>query len=125
MDLKQSDIEAKATGNYNIDRLRKWLDFELSGLLLWILSIFAFKIWFYTLSVASVAALAIIPLLIYTLLEEKRYGWLISFLIFIAVPPFVVYLILDNAIRTYITSMICLGSFYFYCCFLRLAIPEW
>ncbi len=124
MDLKLSDVESKSTANYNIDRLRKWLDYELSGLAIWGSALLIVK-WFFILMGATIAALVFIPLLIVTLLQEKRYGWLISFFVLIAIPPLVVYLTIANSTWTLVAAITSLGFFYFYCGILRFVIREW
>ncbi len=119
MKLTHSDVEASS--KTNVGRLQTWLDYELSGIALLLASYF----YFFTLYLAIIAALVFILLLLKVLFEEKRYGWLLSFFLFIAVPPLAVYLLLDNTIWAWVASFVSLGSFYTYCAILKLIIPNW
>lgn len=107
--------------NYHISRLHKWLDFELGGSMLLVMSYF----YGFTFLLAVVAAILFIPLLIKVLIEERRYGWLAAFVIFVMGPPVGVWIWLDGGSWNWLARFIALGNFYFYCAFLRLVIPRW
>lgn len=107
--------------SYNVGRLQKWLDYELSGMSLFILS-YLYRV---TLYLAVIAAVIFIPILFKVLFEERRYGWVITFFLLVVIPPLVTYSILDESIRLFVAGCVALGLFYFYCGLLRLIIPEW
>ncbi len=125
MDLELSDIEAQSTRNYNLGRLQKWLDYELSGLAFWTAAWYIFHLWFFIIIAATIAAVIFIPVLITTLLQEKRYGWITAFFISVVLLPLIAYLTLQNPTWIWIAAMTSLGFFYFYCGILRLVIREW
>jgi hypothetical protein len=107
--------------NYNISQLHKWLDFELGSSALLIMSyFFGFAFIF-----AVVAAVAFTPLLLKVLIEEKKYGWLAAFMLFVMGPPVGVWIWLDGNSWNWVAGFISLGAFYFYCASLRLVIPRW
>lgn len=124
MDIKRSDIEVQATENYNVERVRRCLNYELVGLGVWGWGLILVP-WSYVMFLAAVAAVAFTPLLITALVQEKRYGWLASFFILVIIPPLVVYLTIGDLTWTWVASLTAFAFFYSYCCLLRLAIAEW
>lgn len=113
--------------NYHVEKLKKWLEYELSGSVLLFLS-YAFGI---TIFLALVAAVLFLPLLFKVLFTERRFGWILTFVIIVIGPGILSYYFFGQA--TWLSSftkqttaaMISLVFFYFYCAFLRLVIPEW
>lgn len=107
--------------NYNISSLHKWLDFELSGIVLGVLS----YVYIITMPLAILAAVVFIPFLIKVLYEERRYGWFIFLILFVFLVPAVVFYYTQNTNWRIASIYTALGCFYFYCGLLRLIIPSW
>ena len=119
--------------NYNLGKLQKWLTIEMSGFILLILIYLpiAPAIYKIVLVIYLIAALALLPLLLKVLLNEKKYGWIIFFLIFVIGSGLAASTYLSNAdwmlhSSVVISSLlVSLMFFYFYCGLLKLAIPQW
>ncbi|TVR19278.1 MAG: hypothetical protein EA391_00990 [Balneolaceae bacterium] len=113
--------------NYNLGRLQSWLSFELAGPVLLYLS----YIYIITLPLAILAALALLPLLFKVLIGEKKYGWIKFFFLCVVGSGLVSYAFFSKAdwmLHSSIVSsslLVSLMFFYFYCGFLKLAIPRW
>lgn len=114
-------MEITISSNYNISRLHKWLDFELGGSSLLFMSYF----YGFTFTIAVFAAIAFTPLLLKVLVEERKYGWLTAFIVFVFGPPIAVWIHIGSGTWSVVARFIALGNFYFYCAFLRLVIPRW
>jgi hypothetical protein len=107
--------------NNNLTRLKKLLNYQVSGSLLYFLSFQVFIFIFF----ASAAALIFTPFMVYVLFTEKKKGWIIIFLV-IVVLPFILLLVLSLMYEfgrplIYIS----LGLFYFYCFLLRFEVNDW
>ncbi len=120
-------MQITVSRNYNLSKLHKWLDYELSGSTLLILS------YFFTPAIilAVVAAIAFIPLLVKVLILERKYGWLLFLILLIGILPYgmVGYFKTITWMTSMSGTMIALFSglmvFYFYCAILRLFLPRW
>lgn len=113
-------MEIKVNKNYSIKRLQKWLDYELSTSVLLILQ-YVHGIAFVFAVIASVI---FTPIMLKSLLDEERYGWMIFFAIIVGL-PITFLLLVVNSTWFDIVMYIPLGAFYFYCFLLRLAIKDW
>ncbi|MBU2494681.1 MAG: hypothetical protein KJ571_18825 [Bacteroidetes bacterium] len=107
--------------NYNLIRLKKYLNYEVSGLVLFILSFQVFIFIF----LASAAVLIFTPFMLYVLYTEKKKGWLILFIIIVFIPLMV--LIVSFIFIEFSRPMlfISIGLFYFYFFLLRFDVNEW
>ena len=105
-------------GNERLKNLRKWLNFELPGVILFGLSFFYNFAFTTFLIVASVFT----PYLIYVLFLEKRYGWIIFFAVFVALPGVLSYYFLST-IGGMLAGAIPMALYLFYCYFLKLSLP--
>jgi hypothetical protein len=107
--------------DYNVTRLQRWLDYELSTAMLLLLSWF----WNLALLLMIIAAILFTPFMLKVLLDEKRFGW-ITFFIILVIMPIISFFIWDiNSSYKFILELIPLALFYFYCFILRLAIKSW
>ena len=77
------------------------------------------------------AAFALLPLLLKVLLQEKKYGWIVFFFIFVIGSGLAAFIYFSNAdwmlhsnivISSALVSLMC---FYIYCGMLKLTIPQW
>lgn len=114
-------MDIEISKDYNLRRLQKWLDLELSTSVLILLSFFANI----TLILAAIAAVTFTPFMIKILFDERRFGWIIFFVILVLIPLIYTFLISNNDSLNYIFQLISLALFYFYCFILRLAIKDW
>ena len=107
--------------NYNLTRLKKYLNYEVSTSILYFLSFQVFIFIFFALA----AALIFTPFMLYVLLKEDKKGWIVLFVI-IVITPIILLIILaiifDFALPLLIVP---LGLFYFYCFLLRFSVNGW
>lgn len=113
--------------NYRLKTLRKWLNFELPGAILFALS------FFYSLAITLFlfAATVFTPYLLYVLAMEKRYGWILFFVLFVLFPGIASYYLftwggvpgLSMAGGGMLAGAIPMALYLFYCYILKLSIP--
>lgn len=113
-------MEIEISKDYNVRKLKKWLNYELSTSMLFFLN-FAYGFSFILIILAAVI---FTPFLLKTLYEEERFGWLIFFAIIVGL-PLVSLLLFANSQWFSIAVYIPIGTFYLYCFILRLAVSDW
>ncbi len=111
-------MEINISKSYNVDKLRTWLGYELSTMLLFLLSSF----WALALILTAIAAVLFTPFMLKILIEERRFGWIIFFLIIVGTPLLLLMFVDSYA---FVLQYAALGMFYFYCFILRFAIRDW
>jgi len=120
-------MEIEVSQNYELSKLQKWLEYSLSSSVLLFLS-YAYG---FTLIFAFIAAIAVLPLLFKVLIKERKSGWIIFFFFSVPGSGLVTYYLLYNVTwmsrgtNTFTIVSVTLMFFYFYCCLLRLSIPQW
>lgn len=97
------------------------LNYELSTVVLYLLQYY----WQITIFLAAFAALLFTPYLIFILIKEKRYGYIIFFISFVIFPLSVIILFLSDHLFYLAYLQIPLPLFYFYCFMLRFNANEW
>jgi len=102
-------------------RLKNFLNYEISTSILLIL-------WFlqgvgYFLMVLS--ALALIPLIIKVLLEQKKVAWLFSLLILVLLAVVINFTEFKNSVVLMIIKILPVVGFYFFCFALKWVIGDW
>ena len=107
--------------DYLLTRLKYYLNYQLSASTMYFLS-YAYG---FTLFISALAAIIFTPLLIFTLYKTQKYFWLTTFLVFIIIPPPIVYLVGKHKAYFIELSLVELGFFYFYCFILRLVVIDW
>ncbi|MGD8780759.1 MAG: hypothetical protein PVH88_17575 [Ignavibacteria bacterium] len=107
--------------NSNLVRLKKYLNYEISGAILYFLSFHVFIFIF----LASAAALIFTPFMLYVLFKENKKGWIIFFgtVVILPVIIFIIISFLYEFGRPLL--FISLGLFYFYCFMLRFEVIDW
>lgn len=107
--------------NHNLLRLRKYLNYELSGSALFILSFMFLNIVF----LLTAAALLFTPFMLYVLYNEKKTGWIVAFCILVLIPA--VFITTLSFFYSFLMPFlfILLSLFYFYCFLLRLEVNNW
>ncbi|MEJ5261918.1 MAG: hypothetical protein WHT45_04510 [Ignavibacterium sp.] len=71
------------------------------------------------------AAKFFIPFISYVLIVEKRYGWLISLVVFIVIPSIIIYFIVKDLFLGKYFLLLPFVAFYFYCLLLKFSVKEW
>jgi len=103
-----------------VSRLSMILNYQLGTAALFILTYAGgFTLW-----LATIAAIIFLPYLVFILFKEKRYGWIITFLIMVVI-PFVVSLIIGMKMENNFLTIIALAFFYFYCFTLKYSVRDW
>ncbi|RJP70683.1 MAG: hypothetical protein C4539_06070 [Ignavibacteriales bacterium] len=102
-------------------RLKNYLSYEISSSVLLIL-------WFmqgigYFLMVLG--ALALIPLIIKVLTENKKTAWLVSLLILVVLAVVLNFIQFKNPVVAMIVIILPVIGFYFYCFALKWSIGDW
>jgi len=113
-------MEIEISQNYNLNRLKQWLDYELSASTLLLLS----WLWNFTVILAVVAAMLFTPFMLKILFEERKFGWIITFAVIVVVPLTSVFFI-DVFYYKSVFIGVTLIFFYFYCGVLRFAVKNW
>ncbi len=75
--------------------------------------------------ILNITAIVYTPYLIKTLIELKRWRWIITFGIMVVVPAILIYIISYKSIFRTIFSFIPLLMFYIFCWIIRFSIPDW
>ncbi len=105
----------------SIRRLRAILWFEISTVVLFLLSFFGPFI----IAIAIIAALLFTPYMLYVLFKEKRYAWISVFFFMIIIPYVIILLIFyDYILLTawLLLPVILLYSYYF---LLKYSVDDW
>lgn len=114
-------MEIEISRNYSVRRLQQWLDYELSTLLLMLLSWF----WNLALILMIIAAFLFTPFMLKVLFDERRFGWIVFFFFLVILPASGVLFINIDSTYKFVIELIPLALFYFYCFVLRIAIRDW
>lgn len=106
---------------YNLNKLQNWLDYTLSSSVLLFLSYF----YIVTVYVALIGAIILLPLLLRVLFEQRRFGWLWSFIGLVVAPAGVIYGVGGGWYWASISVFVFMFFFYIYCAALRFVLPSW
>lgn len=71
------------------------------------------------------AAKFFIPIIAYVLTVEKRYGWIISLIVFIVIPSIIIYFIVKDLFLGKYFLLLPFVAFFFYCLLLKFSVKEW
>ena len=129
-----SDIDKQlAEEERRLRTLQHWLTVESVGGIstivlvkgsVYLLAIFTMpNLWWYSLLI--VAALALTPLLLLTLIHARRFGWLTLFVVMVIVPCGVLFIQINDRFLTLAIQLFPLFMFYAYCVLLRYRIEDW
>ncbi len=114
--------------NTRLDRLHSWLDYELSGGLLLLISFF-FNFAFF---VFLIIAILFTPFMLKILYQERKYGWILSFVLFVISPSLLLFYLFGDIPqlgvynvfggRQMLFSSVTIGLYVIYCYFLKISI---
>ena len=78
------------------------------------------------LTIAIIVATLFTTYILYVLIKEKRFGWLITFFIMVVLPLIIIYLVSrGSSFSVMAIILIPFSLFYFYCFLLRYALDDW
>lgn len=81
----------------------------------------------YNLLLLLIAAAAILftPYIFYVLIEERKFGWIITFFVMIIIPLLFVHFLFLDALFHDAIILIPLAFFYFYCFLIKYDVDRW
>jgi len=102
-------------------RFRAILYFELSTSAGFILSSF----WPINLYIIIAAAILFTPYMLYVLIKERKYGWIVIFFSMVVLPYPVIYLIIGEYILLTAWLLLPVIPFYLYCFLIKFSVDDW
>ncbi len=105
---------------YYLQRLSRFLNYTLSTSFLYISSFF----WSFVFTVAVIASIIFLPLMMYAFIKLRKKAWIISFVLTVIVPSaaFIVLGYILGYLKAFL--FIPLAFFYFYCFILKNVIND-
>ena len=82
-------------------------------------------IFIYPLSVIVGAAVLATPFILYVLIKEKRRAWIKTFLVMVALPFLLAFIIAYDNIFSIPWMIVLMAPFYLYCFLLKNTVSEW
>lgn len=115
---------------YLLKRLKQTLDLEVTyPPVLIAISFLIFQSVDNSLPLSTIliiaAAKMAIPFIVYVLIKEKKFGWIVSLLVFIVVPSTIIYFIIRESIFSKYFLLIPFLIFFFYCLLLKNSVRDW
>ena len=101
--------------------LKKYLNYQLSTFLLFALSFFSIILIF----ILSALAFLFMPYVIFVLYQNEKYSWIISLILMVVLPVFLLVFLVEQTYTLMILLLIELAVFYVYCFSLRIALNGW
>jgi hypothetical protein len=122
MQIKMSDIENYSFEKHHLQKLDVWLSYEIgsSGLLI-AHFILPFVLVFIMI---VVAALIFMPIMLFTLYQLRKFGWLTLFVVIVTPPLFIDLIFVQNNVFEWTLRGFSLASFYFYCFTLKYYVRD-
>lgn len=113
-----------------LERLKQVLDLEVTyPPVLIAISFLIFQSVDNSLPVPTILIIAgakmAIPFIVYVLVKEKKFGWILSLVFFIVIPSVVIYFIISKSVFSSYFLIIPFLMFYFYCLLLKYSVREW
>ncbi len=120
----------------SVDRLREILYYEFrisntSYVIFLILGYFLPRLGFGVLLIKIIllvfitAAIVLTPYIFYVLIKEKRFGWIVTYLLMIPFPLIAGYFTFQATLAFEAVLLIPLLSFYLYCYLLKYSVDDW
>jgi hypothetical protein len=105
-----------------VSRLRNVLNYTLTSAVFSFMSI-AFH---FGLTIAIIVATLFTTYILYVLIKEKRFGWLITIFIMVVLPVIITYFVSKGSLFSVMAIiLIPFSLFYLYCFLLRYALDDW
>ena len=122
LDIQQYETKSKFVNDIiELRRFRAILYFELSTSAGFILSSF----WPINLYIIIVAAILFTPYMLYVLIKERKYGWIVIFFLMVVLPYPVIYLIIGEYILLTAWLLLPVIPFYLYCFLIKFSVDDW
>ncbi|MFU8812956.1 MAG: hypothetical protein ACNA78_08305 [Balneolaceae bacterium] len=122
MDLNEQDINTYSPADSRLSTMRTILSYEIGGGVLLTVS----HLWFFTIFIIIGAAVLFTPFLLFVLYEQRRYGWITSFLLIVLALPLAIALNVPDATSGFgLTLLMIMFPFYAYCGALRYGSRNW
>jgi hypothetical protein len=71
------------------------------------------------------AAVLFTPFILYVLIKEKKYGWIIFYFVLIILPLLLGYMIFKDTLAFEAALLFPLGFFYLYCYIIKFQVDKW
>lgn len=123
MKLDTRQFETKSNFVNDIVELRRFrtiLYFELSTAVIFILNF-----WPINLYVIVGASILFTPYMLYVLFKERKYGWIVIFILMVVLPYPVIYLIIGEYILLTAWLLLPVIPFYLYCFLIKFSVDDW
>lgn len=75
--------------------------------------------------IAMLTSLLFTPYMLYVLYKDEKYGWIITFSLFVIIPTLLNFIQVDSMMFKSSLNYVVLGMFYFYCFLLRFSVKDW
>jgi len=122
LDIQQYETKSKFVNDIvELRRFRAILYFELSTSAGFILSSF----WPINLYIIIAAAILFTPYMLYVLIKERKYGWIVIFFSMVVLPYPVIYLIIGEYILLTAWLLLPVIPFYLYCFLIKFSVDDW
>ncbi len=122
LNIQQIEINSRFINDIvEVRRLRAILFFELSTSVAFIL----FSFYPINLYIIIIAAIIFTPYMLYVLVKERKYGWIIMFFLVVVLPYPVLYLIIGDYILLPAWMLLPIIPFYFYCFIIKFSVEDW
>jgi len=124
MELNIQQIESNSRFIHDIVEARRFrtiLFFELSTSVAFVL----FSFYPINLYIIIFAAILFTPYMLYVLIKERKFGWIIIFFFMVVLPYPVLYLIIGDYILLPAWLLLPVIPFYLYCFLIKFSVDEW
>jgi hypothetical protein len=122
LDIQQIETNSRFINDIvEVRRFRAILFFELSTSTAFIVQSF----WPINLYVIIGAAILFTPYMLFVLIKERKFGWIIMFFLVIVMPYPVLYLIIGDYILLPGWMLLPIIPFYFYCFIIKFSVEDW
>ena len=122
LDIQQYETKSKFVNDIvELRRFRAILYFELSTSAGFILSSF----WPINLYIIIAAAILFTPYMLYVLIKERKYGWIVIFFLMVVLPYPVIYLIIGEYILLTAWLLLPVIPFYLFCFLIKFSVDDW
>jgi hypothetical protein len=122
LDIQEYETKSKFVNDIvELRRFREILFFELSTSVAFVL----FSFYPINLYIIIIAAILFTPYMLYVLIKERKYGWIVMFFLVVVLPYPVLYFIIGDYILLPGWMLLPIISFYFYCFIIKFSVEDW
>ena len=122
LDIQEYETKSKFVNDIvELRRFRAILFFELSTSVAFVL----FSFYPINLYIIIIAAILFTPYMLYVLIKERKYGWIVMFFLVVVLPYPVLYLIIGDYILLPGWMLLPIIPFYFYCFIIKFSVEDW